>query len=220
MDFGSDMQGVRWTGHPACPIRADFFVFGWDKLHVYLLDIEQQHGGVKMNAETTHIVGAANASEARRRDTEIENDRRERSRRENRNFVQVYPLGWARIHMLAATDPTALRLYAWLAENIGENGALVAEQSVIAEALRVSTKTVQRKTAFLEEQRALVRIRLQGGVFAYCLNPEEVWRAYDEGKPLAAFNTRTIVKAKGREADAVRRKLAIMVRREATQLSD
>ena len=82
----------------------------------------------------------------------------------------------------------------------------------------VSTKSIQRYSLILEEEKALVRIPLQGGVYAYALNPEEVWRAYDKQKEWAAFNTKTLVRTGGPGADVVRRKLQVMMR-ESSPLS-
>ncbi len=113
------------------------------------------------------------------------------------------------------TNPSAARLYALLAENLDNNGAVVATQDVLADMLGVSIKTIARHSTALERARAIVRIPLQGGVYAYALDPEEVWRAYDSGKEHAAFNTRTLVKAKGREASVVKRKLQVMLREQA-----
>jgi hypothetical protein len=110
-----------------------------------------------------------------------------------------------------ATNPNAARLYALLAEHLDGTGAVVATQSVLADMLGVSTKTIARHTEALENASALVRIPL-GGATAYALNPEEVWRAYDSGKEHAAFHTRTLVKTRGGEADLIKRRLSVLLR--------
>lgn len=134
--------------------------------------------------------------------------------RENRNFVQVYPQGWRRLRTLINENPAAAKVYAILAEHIDQSaGAVVVAQSVLAEMIGSSERTVRRATAYLEEQRALVRIKVGGGVYAYALNPAEVWRAWDIQKDSAAFITRTLVKKGGQ--DTIRRKLQMMVREQA-----
>lgn len=141
--------------------------------------------------------------------------KREELRRENSGFVQVYPQGWQRIRSLMSDNPTAAKVYAVLAEHIDPScGAVVVSQDVLAEMVGVSDRTIRRATAYLEEVLALVRIRVSGSVYAYALNPAEVWRAWDSQKPTAAFLTRTLVK-KGGENALVKRRLQMMIREQA-----
>jgi Fe2+ or Zn2+ uptake regulation protein len=141
--------------------------------------------------------------------------RAEELSRENRNFVQVYPQGWRRLRMLISDNPAAAKVYALLAENIDPSaGAVVVAQAVLAEMTGTSERTVRRATAYLEEQRALVRIKIGGGVYAYALNPSEVWRAWDIGKDSAAFITRTLVKKSG-ENSTIHRRLQVMIREQS-----
>lgn len=143
-----------------------------------------------------------------------EEQRRREEGRENRNFVQVYPQGWERLRSLMTENPTAAKVYAVLAEHIDPScGAVVVSQDVLAELVGVSERTIRRATTYLEEARALVRIRVSGSVYAYALNPAEVWRAWDSQKDHAAFITRTLVKKKGQ--DKVARRLQLMLRDQA-----
>ncbi len=151
-------------------------------------------------------------SKNRRADEKKQEKKVERASRENRNFVQIYPQGWLRLQNLMSKAPHAAKLYILLAENIDGKGAVIATQGVLAELLGVSSKSIQRYSALLEKEKALVRIPLQGGVYAYALNPEEVWKAYDKQKEYAAFNTRTLVSARGFGADLVRGKLQVMMK--------
>ena len=57
----------------------------------------------------------------------------------------------------------------------------------------------------------MVRIRVSGSVYAYALDPKEVWRAWDCQKEQAAFLTRTLVKKNGQNA-LVKRRLQMMLR--------
>jgi DNA-binding Lrp family transcriptional regulator len=157
------------------------------------------------------VVAAANSSAARRRDTEHARRQKDPKKRENRGFVQVYQLGWKRLQILMATNPNAARLYALLAEHLDGTGAVVATQEVLADMLGVSTKTVARHSKALEDAKALVRIPLSGAT-AYALNPEEVWRAYNDSKEHSAFHTRTLVKTRGGEADLIERRLSVLLR--------
>lgn len=134
-------------------------------------------------------------------------------RRKNRGFAQVYPKGWRRLQHLIQVNPAAARVYAFLAEHIdGSTGSVVVEQKVIADALGVHEVTIRRQTKWLEEvDGALVRIKLGTGVYAYALDPEEVWKAWDDQKEHAAFVTKTLVRKADKKHREVRRKLKIMM---------
>lgn len=153
-----------------------------------------------------------NQSEMRQENEAYRDAKNEEESRQNFGFVQVYPKAWKRLQGLIQTNPNAARLYALLAEHIDKTGVVVASQSVLAEMLKVSEKTIQRRSAELEETHALVRIRISGGVYAYALHPEEVWKAYDTQKPYAAFYSKTLVSKKAGEGENILRKLQMMVK--------
>lgn len=136
----------------------------------------------------------------------------ESSRRENRDFVQVYPKGWARLQALILDQPNAARVYAFLAAHMDDQcGAICVSQDVIAEELKIHKRTVIRLTKDLEEKGAIIRIRVGTGVYAYALDPTEVWRSWDDKKNHAAFVTKTLVKKSDRANNQVRRKLKVML---------
>lgn len=136
----------------------------------------------------------------------------EELRRENRNFTQVYALGWKRLRALISENPAAAKIYAVLAEHMDpQAGAVVVAQAVLADMTGSSERTVRRATSYLEQQGALVRIKVGGGVYAYCLSPAEVWKAWDSQKESAAFLTKTLVK-KGADASTISRRLKLMVK--------
>ena len=139
------------------------------------------------------------------------------ARRSNRDFTQVYGKGWARIRELIDTNPSAARIYTFLAEHMtGTEGAVVVSQDVMADALKMHVITVKRHTKALEQQGALVRIRVGTGVYAYALDPNEIWKSWDDKKELAAFTTKTLVKKSDRSNGQVRRSLKVMVEGTAT----
>ncbi|WP_024850051.1 helix-turn-helix domain-containing protein [Aminobacter sp. J41] len=146
--------------------------------------------------------------EAQDRQDEAERE----AKRKNRGFSQVYPKGWRRLQSLIQQNPAAARVYAFLAEHIdGTAGAVVVEQKVMAAALGVHEVTIRRQTKFLEQQGALVRIKVGTGVYAYALDPEEVWKTWDDQKDNAAFITKTLVRKSDKENNEVRRKLKVML---------
>lgn len=136
----------------------------------------------------------------------------EAARRSNRDFVQVYPKGWARLQSLIRTNPSAARVFAFLAEHIdGTCGAVVVSQEVMAKELGVHERTIRRLSQVLEQEGALVRIKVGTGVYAYALDPQEIWRSWDDKKDCAAFTTKTLVLKGDRANSQVRRKLKVMM---------
>lgn len=130
----------------------------------------------------------------------------------NKDFVQVYPKGWRRIRALLDTNPNAARLYTLLAENIDHSGVVVASYETLAQLLRVSVKTIQRRADELDKANALIRIRIgNGGVYAYALDPSEVWKSWNLQKEHAAFATKTLVAKRGEEAGTIHRRLMTMM---------
>ena len=128
-----------------------------------------------------------------RREAQAER-RKQGSDDKNSGFVQVYPQGWNRIRTLTQLNPSAARLYAFLAEHIDGTGAVVATREALAEAIGVSIKTITRYTQALEAAGAIVVLKVGPGENAYALNPEEVWRAWDSSKEYAVFHTKTLVR--------------------------
>lgn len=151
------------------------------------------------------------AMEIRRARQDRDAERRDDLSRENRRFVQVYPKGWARLQSLIRTNPSAARLYALLAEHIDPHGGVVvAAQTVLAEMLGVTDRTIRTLTKALEDQGAIVRIRVGAGTYAYALDPDEVWKAWDVQKDHAVFRTKTLVSKRGENA-VVKRRLQVMI---------
>ena len=139
--------------------------------------------------------------EIRKADLQHQEEKRDRERLEaqkNQNFTQVYPLGWKRLAELAKGNSAAFGFYTYLAQHIdGSCGAVVADQTFLAEQFNVTTRTIRNWVKYLEEMHALVKIPVTGRVCAYALNPHEVWKGYDNAKPYAAFLTKTLVNKDG-----------------------
>jgi hypothetical protein len=151
------------------------------------------------------------ALKVRRARQERDLEHRDDLARENRRFVQVYPKGWNRLQQLIRDNPSAARLYAVLAQHIDPNGGVVvAAQTVLAEMLGVTDRTIRTLTKSLEEQNAIVRIRVGAGTYAYALDPDEVWKAWDIQKDHAVFRTKTLVSKRGDNA-VVKRRLQVML---------
>ena len=145
-----------------------------------------------------------------------ENQRKEeefKQAKKNKNFVQIYANGFERIKLLIeAKQPTALKLYLFLAEHMEPGtGAVVASQKLLAEELEVSVRTIKTVSKYLENIGAIIRIQLgPGTVYAYCLNPSEVWKSWNTTKKYAAFNTKTL--ARHKDNSDIKRRLMIMLK--------
>ena len=133
--------------------------------------------------------------------------------KKNKDFVQFYSCGFERIKsLIEAKQPTALKLYIFLAEHIEPGtGALVASQQLLAEELKVSVRTIKTVSKYLEDIGAIIRIRLGAGtVYAYCLDPNEVWKSWDTSKKYASFNTKTLARQK--DNGNIKRRLKVMLK--------
>ena len=71
--------------------------------------------------------------------------------------------------------------------------------------------TIRRQTKYLDDIGAIVRIKVGMGVYAYALDPSEIWKSWDEKKDNAAFLTRTLVRKSDAANKEVRRKLKVMI---------
>lgn len=142
------------------------------------------------------------------RQEQLEEISKKEDQKKNRNFVQVYDPFWQRLQNLMRQGKTCARLYAFLAQHIdASTGAVVASQSFLAKHLGVSTKTISRMSEELEGLGAMVRIPVQGRLYAYAMHPQEVWRGYNNSKRYAAFNSKTLADQNGE----IRRRLKAMV---------
>lgn len=138
----------------------------------------------------------------------------EKQQKKNKGFTQVYSDGFKRITEIFSKYPLAGRLYVFFAEHIEpETGAVVASQELLAEEMEVTSRTIRTATKWLEENGALVRIRLgPGGMYAYCLDPNEVWKSWNTGKKYASFTTKTLARQK--DNGNVKRRLMVMLKGE------
>ena len=132
--------------------------------------------------------------------------------KKNKGFTQIYSDGFKRIGELFSKYPLAGRVYLFLAEHIEPGtGAVVVSQELLAEEMEVTTRTIRTATKWLEDNGALLRIKLAGGgIYAYCLNPDEVWKSWNTTKKYAAFNTKTLARQK--DNGDIKRRLMVMLK--------
>jgi hypothetical protein len=181
---------------------------------MYQPDLESPRGG---QAEPTAKPDWKRDAKARLRDWKAADEAKEEKRTGDFDFIKVYPRGWERLKFLIGEYPLAAKLYAFLAQHIDAGiGAVVASQALLSEELGVSDKTIRKISKFLEDNNALIRIKIQGNLYAYALNPEEVWKSWRDYKKYAAFNTKTL--ARGADNPNIKRRLNFMLKnRKAAQ---
>lgn len=151
-------------------------------------------------------------------DERLNEEQKNRDRKKNKNFVQMYPKGFDRIIAILGEYPLAAKIYMFLAKHIEPGtGAVVASQQLIADELSISVRSVQRGTKWLDKNNIVLRIKLGAGtVYAYCLDPDEVWKSWNTSKKYAAFNTKTL--ARKEDNGDVKRRLMVMLKGNETEL--
>ncbi len=143
-----------------------------------------------------------------RLDEEVEN----KERKKNKNFVQMYGKGFDRVISIIEEYPLGAKIYMFLAKHIEPGtGAVIASQQLLADELGISVRSVQRGTKWLDEKNIVLRLKLgAGSIYAYCLDPSEVWKSWNSGKKYAAFNTKTL--ARYEDNGDIKRRLMIMLK--------
>ena len=151
----------------------------------------------------------------------FDEDRKARETQKNKDFVQVYEKGFQRISSLISKNPSAAKLYVFLANHIEPGtGAVVASQELLAEELGVTSRTIRRLSKALEQEGAMIRLRLgAGSIYAYCLDPEEVWKSWNTSKKYAAFTTKTLAR-KNDNGDVKRRLMVMLKGKEAVEAEE
>ncbi|WBU65550.1 helix-turn-helix domain-containing protein [Paracoccus aerodenitrificans] len=140
-------------------------------------------------------------------------DTEEKPRERNPRFTQVYPEGWGGLMTMIAENSNAARLYGFIANHMDPNGGvLVVSQKTLAEHLDVAEITIRRASKWLEERNHLVRVRVGTGVYAYALNPAEVWKSFHDMKPYAVFATKTLVSKSDRMNRNIDRRIKLMMK--------
>ena len=142
----------------------------------------------------------------------LDEEKENKDRKKNKNFTQMYPKGFDRAIAIIEEYPLAAKLYMFLAKHI-EPGtvAVVASQQLLADELNVSVRSIQRATKWLDENHVVLRIKLgAGSIYAYCLDPNEVWKSWNTTKKYAAFNTKTLAREK--DNGDIKRRLQVLLK--------
>ena len=118
-------------------------------------------------------------------------------------------------------NPKAAILYNFLAEHAApDTGAVVVSQQILADRLGVSRMTISRHIKYLEKKHVVLKISLSGGVCAYALDPEMVWKSWSTNKEYATFKTQTLVKKIDLEKNEIHRKLNVMMKEQKKKIEE
>lgn len=142
----------------------------------------------------------------------LNEDKENENRKKNKNFIQMYPKGFDRVIGIIGEYPLAAKVYMFLAKHIEPGtGAVVASQQLLADELNISVRSIQRATKWLDENNVVLRIKLgAGSIYAYCLDPDEVWKSWNTTKKYAAFNTKTLAREK--DNGNIKRRLKVLLK--------
>ena len=145
-------------------------------------------------------------------DERLNEEKESKNRKKNKNFTQMYPKGFDRVIAIIEEYPLAAKLYMFLAKHIEPGtGAVVASQQLLADEINVSVRSIQRATKWLDENNIVLRIKLgAGSIYAYCLDPDEVWKSWNTTKKYAAFNTKTLARKK--DNGNIKRRLQVLLK--------
>lgn len=161
---------------------------------------------------------------ARQNDLKVQEEKRQKQieeERKNSDFTQVYKKYWKFIQNIIDENPKAAILYNFLAEHAApDTGAVVVSQQILADKMGVSRMTISRHIKYLEKKNMILKISLSGGVCAYALDPEMVWKSYSTNKEYATFKTKTLVKKIDMEKNEIHRKLNVMLKEQRARIEE
>jgi hypothetical protein len=106
-------------------------------------------------------------------------------------FTKVYSKGFQAIAALL-DNPTAAKLYLFLVNNCGHDNAVVCTYGLLSEELELSERTIRRAVRLLEDRHHIAVAKI-GTANAYILNPQEVWKTYEDHKRFCGFGARALV---------------------------
>jgi biotin operon repressor len=118
----------------------------------------------------------------------------------NNNFVQFYKDSLDFVIEATRENPTALRLFFWLVQNMDTRNALVISQQALAERLDLGRTTIHLCTAYLKEKKALTVFK-SGNTNIYALNSQIVWQDSAEAKRYAHFDAKVYISEKEQEEE-------------------
>lgn len=134
---------------------------------------------------------------------------RDKAKKNPPDWVQVTGKGFDKMRGISERSNGAIRLYMLLGQHITQNcGVVVASQAFLADELGISTRSIRRYVEILEEEKMLVKIPIQGRVYAYAFNPYLIWKGRHDRRGAAAFHSMTLANID----DTIKRSLKVLAK--------
>lgn len=105
----------------------------------------------------------------------------------NDNFVQLYVDKLDLIIEMTGENKKAVQVFTWILKHMDKRNALVVSQVALAEAFKVTERSIRYSIAYLKEKKALTVMK-SGNTNIYAVNAQIAWRADASGKRYALFD--------------------------------
>lgn len=105
----------------------------------------------------------------------------------NYNFIQFYRYNMKAYRSLIDQNPTAAKIFLFLAEHMKHENAVTCSNQVLQEQMGKSRQTIWKAIKILKESGYLNVFRLGGGANTYALNKNVVWTGSKYGKDYCVF---------------------------------
>ena len=105
----------------------------------------------------------------------------------NDNFVQLYIDKLDLIIEMTGENKTAVQVFVWLLQHMDKRNALVVSQVALAEAFKVTERSIRYSIAYLKEKKA-ISVFKSGNTNIYAVNAQIAWKADASGKRYALFD--------------------------------
>ena len=127
--------------------------------------------------------------------TELELAKLKKKRGKNYNFIQFYKHNMKAYRALISQNPTAAKIFLFLAEHMTHENAVTCSNQVLQEQMGKSRQTIWKAIKVLKESGYLDVYRLGGGANTYTLNKNVVWSGTKEAKQYCVFEGPVLISA-------------------------
>lgn len=122
----------------------------------------------------------------------MEQDKKENSRRTDKDFVKIYRAYMRALADLGLESPGALCVFLFLVKNMDGTNAISISMETIASFVSMSRQTVSKHLKFLASKGWIKRIQL-GRTTIYAVNDCVAWTSYGDQKEYSKFNLTAVL---------------------------
>ncbi|MGR5262305.1 replication/maintenance protein RepL [Vibrio astriarenae] len=146
------------------------------------------------------MTDAQKASKERDLEARIRQEEAERKAlTDNANFTQINnTYGWKTMRMMAKENPVAHQIFLFLGEHMDNYNAVLASSKVLQEVTGKGRTTVSNAVKYLKEN-GIVSILKSGNSNVYILNPDLLWKNYNNRKSYCKFEGAMLISKKENE---------------------